>query len=73
VLFQQHRKQENLERQGMRGIRRSRQVFMGSGEQVIQRFLVAAAQGAPETQERFLLFQENLGNRGKCTSHNKPP
>jgi hypothetical protein len=35
----------------MRGIRCSRQVFVSSGKQVVQRFLVTAAQGAPEAQE----------------------
>jgi hypothetical protein len=47
MLFQEHRQQEHLEGQGVRGVLGSRQVLAGAGEQVIESQLVGAAQGAP--------------------------
>ena len=69
MLFQQHREQEHLERQGVTGIRGRSQVLAGRGEQAIQRDLVTPAQGAPEAGEGLLLLQEVLGDGWKGAAH----
>jgi len=64
VFFEQHSQQEDLERLGVTGIGRRRQVLVSGGEQIVEHGLIAAPQGAPEPGERALLLQEYLGDGG---------
>ena len=64
MLFEQHGQQEDLERLGVRGVSRRRQVLVGSREQVVESSLIAAPQGAPEAGESVLLLQEDIGDGG---------
>jgi hypothetical protein len=69
VFFEQHRKQEDLEGQSMRGVLGSRQVLAGAGEEVVQGQLVRAPQGAPEAGKGGLFLLENDGGGGEGSAH----
>ena len=69
VFLEQHAEQDGLEGQGMRGVSHSGQVLAGRGEEIVQHELVAAAQGAAKFGKGCFLFEECLGDGGKCAAH----